>query len=190
VRVVYWLKVLGIGCAIAPALFKDARASLLPAEVPLPLPIQVLTTLRWEPSAGSSVAGYAVYYRSGTLPFTNRVDMGNALALTLPLLVGTHYSFYVVAYTASGAESVPSNVVAYSPVAVSRLRLSRQANGAMRIQFHTVALAACQVECSQQLNPPQWQTLATVVANVNGDVVLDDPTVRRPSVRYYRAVLP
>jgi hypothetical protein len=60
--------------------------------------------------------------------------MANLVTLN-NLLASSNYFFYVVACDSSGIESRPSNVMGYSPQAISTLKLTRFANGTMSLHF-------------------------------------------------------
>src|SRR6266571_6397176 len=72
-------------------------------------------TLAWDRSTDSTVTGYKLYYTDVAAGSTSAINVGNATTNTVSGLVETKtYSFDVVAYNASGVESVPSNVINYS----------------------------------------------------------------------------
>jgi hypothetical protein len=63
------------------------------------------------------------------------------------------------------------------------------AAGSVNLRFQAMSGAVCQVQYTPTLNPPQWQTLASVTADANGNVSLSDqPPPNTPS-RFYRAVI-
>jgi hypothetical protein len=146
-------------------------------------------TLQWNPSAGTDVAGYAVYYGISGSSVTNRVDVGPALTATLKGLVASStYFFYVVAYSPLQQESIPSDQLTYTAPAMSALRFS-QTNGAMNLWFHVAPGAACHVEYTASLSPAAWNVLTTAVADTNGLVSVNDTDISEAS-RFYRAVIP
>lgn len=149
--------------------------------------LSVPIKLEWDPSPSPDVAGYALYYGEIDGPTTNRVDLGDSAKATLTnLYADVTYQFCVVAYTADGLESAPSNLVEYTPPAISQLKLIKQANGSMRVQFRSAIGSPCKVEYTSSLASPQWQTLSNATANASGDVIVTDPLAGRPSVRFYR----
>jgi hypothetical protein len=148
-------------------------------------------TLQWDPSAGAKVAGYALYYGPANGSATNRVNVGAAGTVTLGALSSSvNYFFYVVAYDATGGESVPSNVIFYQPPMMSKVKLTHATDGTMRLQFSMAAGSPCRVEYTDSLEAPDWQTLTTATADANGDIVVLDPPDERPPCRFYRAVSP
>jgi hypothetical protein len=79
-------------------------------------------TLTWSPVPDADIAGYKVYYNSGTATFpvgvfganegTSPVDVGEATTATLTGLADDEiYYLTVTAYTESGLQSSYSNVV-------------------------------------------------------------------------------
>src|SRR5437588_11967925 len=72
-------------------------------------------TLVWNPSPGTNVAGYNVYYGVASRTYTNKVNVGNATNATVSgLIEGTTYYFAVTAYDTYGLESDYSNEMSYT----------------------------------------------------------------------------
>lgn len=177
-----------VGLIVLLASGKAASGGLLAGLALLPTPSNVLfTTLAWEPSPSPEVTGYAVYYQVAGLAIINRVDAGAALTVTLPLQVRSAYEIYVVAYTAEGVESEPSNLLKHKPPPISPLRLSKMDGGGLQVRFRTSPLTLCRVEWTDDLAAPTWQVWVTVRAGLNGDIVLTDPTAGTAQTRFYRA---
>src|SRR6266567_6034828 len=71
-------------------------------------------TMAWDRSNDSTVTGYTLYYTDVSAGTTSAINAGNLATSTVSGLAETKtYSFDVVAYNASGAESAPSNVINY-----------------------------------------------------------------------------
>lgn len=71
-------------------------------------------TLAWDASAGPTVTGYKVYWGTSPSQYTNTVDAGNNLQVTiLGLSFGVTYYFAATAYDATGDESGFSNEISY-----------------------------------------------------------------------------
>jgi hypothetical protein len=148
-------------------------------------------TLAWNNSQDASVVGYALYYGitgSGVINrlavrMTNRVTFYN-------LLASSNYFFYAVTYNAVGIESSPSEVLYYSPRALSALKMTKLADATVNLQFQAAPGSACHVEYTPSLTPSQWQTLGDATADADGYVTVSDPLAGSPPARYYRAVLP
>ncbi len=72
-------------------------------------------TLAWDPSPGTNVAGYHIYYGSASGSYTNTVDAGACLTITVTNLgLCTTYFFAATAYDSNGLESDFSNEISYS----------------------------------------------------------------------------
>src|SRR5260221_274320 len=73
-------------------------------------------TFLWNRSTGSNIAGYRLFYGTASGSYSQIIDVGNATSFTVNgLLRGHTYYFVVTAYDTTGAESGPSNQVAFSP---------------------------------------------------------------------------
>lgn len=149
----------------------------------------LITSLAWQVSTSPEAVGYAVHYQVANLPLTNRVDVGKALSVTIPLLIGSVHSIYVVGHTADGVESEPSNVRDYTPPPMTPVKLARQPDGAVQLRFRISPLALCLVEWTTTLERPVWQTLVMLVSDAKGDVVVSDPGAGESSARFYRAAI-
>jgi hypothetical protein len=147
--------------------------------------------LGWNPSPDPTVAGYAVYYFAAGSSVTNRQDVGMTNETTLfTLSACSNYTFYVVAYDASGLESPPSNIVSYNPQVLSSLNVIPAAAGTVNLQFSAAPGTPCHIEYSPTLNPTQWQTLGSATADENGNVTLTDTVPGAAPARFYRAATP
>jgi len=148
-------------------------------------------TLAWDASPDPAVAGYALYYGLLNSSITNRVDLGTTTSATISNLhAGSNYIFFVVAYSAAGIESIPSNTLPYRPLALSRLRLSELPDGTMSLRLRSAPNSLCRIEYASTPDAAQWQTLASAVADADGYVVISDPPSGRSSSRFYRATRP
>ena len=147
-------------------------------------------TLAWNQCQDSTVSGYCLYYGIEGSTTTNRLDVGKTNLVTLNnLLTISNYFFYVTAYNSSGIESPPSNMLCYTPQALSALKLARLANRTMSLHFLAAPGSICRVIYTPTLNPPQWQSLTGAIADANGNVTITDPLSGNPPARYYRSVL-
>src|SRR5439155_481320 len=94
-------------------------SALFLAWTPLTQGAQSVTTA-WDRSTDSTVTGYKLYYTDVSAGTTSAINAGNVATSTVSGLLETKtYSFNVVAYNASGTESVPSNVITYTVPGVS-----------------------------------------------------------------------
>jgi len=150
-----------------------------------------LVKLAWQSSSDPSVTGYALYYGATDRPFTTRLEVGMAsTAVISNLTASATYSFCVVAYDANSGESDPSNFLTYTAQAVSSLNLSRVQGSGMSVSFNVAPGAACQLEYTDTLNPPNWQLLNTATGDSNGMVKVVDAGASVSGSRFYRAVVP
>lgn len=147
-------------------------------------------TLQWDASPDPSVVGYAVYYGVDGSPMTNRMDVATATVATIENLVASStYSIYVVAYYGDTVESDPSSFLLYTAPPISSIHLNQMSDGTMGISFDVAPGAACHVEYTDSLSPPNWTVLTTALGDSNGFVTFNDP-ISSTGSRYYRAVIP
>ena len=166
-----------------------ALSSLIPVKAAAASMSAAPVKLGWDASPDASATGYALYYHLANSSVTNHLDLGTAKTATLTdLEAGSDYLIYVTGYDAAGVESLPSNSLLYSPPALSPLRITKQTDGTMDIQFRAAAGALCRVEYVSTLASPQWQTLGSTIADTNGNVLINDPPSGGSSMRFYRGV--
>ena len=73
-------------------------------------------TLAWNTSVGTNVAGYYIYYGGTSGSYTNKVDAGTNLQVTISGIIrGDIYYFAATAYDTNGLESDYSNELVYAP---------------------------------------------------------------------------
>lgn len=150
-----------------------------------------LLKLEWQSSSDPSVTGYALYYGVAGGPLTNRVDVGMATAAVMNNLTASlNYSFYVVAYDTNRVESDPSNFLLYTTQAISSLRLSQVPGSGMSLSFNVAPGAACHVEYTDTLAPPNWQILNAATGDSNGVVNVVDSAMTPSGSRFYRVAVP
>jgi hypothetical protein len=81
--------------------------------------------LSWYASPSPDVVGYRVYIGTQSGYYPTHLDAGNNTSIEVPNLIeGTVYYFVVTAYTANGAESVPSEEIHYLPNPPTLLNIS------------------------------------------------------------------
>jgi hypothetical protein len=91
-------------------------------------------TLAWDPSSGTNIAGYNLYYGSASNTYTNWVAVANIAQGTVTgLNVGATYYFTVTAFDASGLESDYSNEVAYTVPVGGSYNVTVPAHGMLAI---------------------------------------------------------
>lgn len=147
-------------------------------------------TLTWSPSQDPSVTGYVLYFGVAGSSVTNRQVLGMTNTVTLfNLFASSNYFFYVAAYNAAGVESPPSNVLSYTPPALSAMKLTLPAAGTFQVRFRAAPGTPCLIQYTASLNPTQWLKLAYLTADANGNVAFtDQPPPNTPS-RYYKAAI-
>ncbi len=133
-------------------------------------------TLAWDPSAGTSVAGYNLYCGGASGAYTNIVDAGNATNATIAgLTEGATYFFAATAYDSSALESDFSNEISYTvpaaentpPTLDSLANLTISENAALQ----TVNLSGISSGAANES-----QTL-TVTASSSNTGLIPNPTV-------------
>src|SRR5690348_9371981 len=68
--------------------------------------------LAWDPSTGTNVTGYVVYYGQASGIYSISVDVGNVTQWTQTgLVAGQQYFFAVLAHDSTGAQSTFSNEI-------------------------------------------------------------------------------
>lgn len=79
-----------------------------------PSDVYPTVTLAWNPSTGTNVAGYNIYYGVASRVYTNAVPVGNVTNTTVTLpAYGVRYYFAATALDAQGLESVYSDEVSW-----------------------------------------------------------------------------
>ena len=149
-------------------------------------------TLEWQSSFDPSVVGYALYYGVNGGPPTNRMDVGLTTSVVLKNLTAqTGYAFYMVSYNSDHVESDPSNQLLFTARAISPLRMGQLVAGRMSLSFDVGSGAACHVEYTDTLLPPNWKLLAYATGDSNGLVTVIGPAFPAPGAsRFYRASVP
>jgi hypothetical protein len=171
-----WAAMFGLVCLTQPS--SAASACLL--------------KLEWQSTGDPTVTGYALYFGVNGGPLTNRVDVGLTTFVVLgDLTAETDYSFYMVAYDSDGAESDPSNELLFTARAISSLRMGAIVAGCMSLSFDVAPGAACHVEYTDTLSPPNWKLLAYATGDSDGLVTIIGPAMPIPGGNcFYRATVP
>lgn len=72
-------------------------------------------SLAWNPSPSVEVAGYFIYQGGAPRTYTNHLDAGTNLTLTIAGLAYGHYYWTATAYSTNALESDYSNEVSWPP---------------------------------------------------------------------------
>jgi len=102
-------------------------------------------TLAWDPSPGTNIAGYRIYYGASSGNYTNMLAVGNATSATISNLVaGATYYIAATAYDTSNLESDFSNEASYTNVLLAppTIVLTSPTSGALFTAPATIGLAA------------------------------------------------
>jgi hypothetical protein len=160
-------------------------------------------TIGWSASAGSSVAGYHVYFGGVSQDYTNMIDAGRATNGTVTgLSAGRTYYFSVTAYDVTGLESLFSSEISYAipastnsvpptnsaPVAKghnkAKLRLSLNASRQPTITATAPVAYRYNVQASTDLKT--WTTIGRVTVGLPGEVSFTDKKAKNNTRQYYR----
>ena len=153
-------------------------------------PLAAPFTLAWTSQADPSVAGFAVYYGPVGSSMTTRIDAGMQESVTLfNLTAGIEYSFFAVAYTSEGIESLPSNLISYQPPVISPIKLSVLPDRSVHLVFRAVPGSVCRIERSPSVHPLGWGSIAIRTADADGLITFDDQNAWR-EMFFYRAAQP
>ncbi|MFN7141126.1 MAG: fibronectin type III domain-containing protein [Limisphaerales bacterium] len=92
-------------------------------------PLQAATskavTLAWDSNSETDLTGYRLYYGTAKGSYTQSIDAGNKLTVTLnTLAAGNTYYFVVTAYNRYGLESLPSEEISHTIVAEPSFQLT------------------------------------------------------------------
>ena len=118
-------------------------------------------TLAWDPSSGTNIAGYKLYYGGSSGTYTNTLTIGNSTNATVSNLVsGATYYFAATAVDTNGLESAYSNEVGYTNVvsAPPAITLTSPANNADYAAPATVSLAASVTANGHTITSVQFYT--------------------------------
>ena len=83
--------------------------------IPSPTALAATVNLAWNPSTGSNIAGYRIYYGTSSRNYSNSVNAGNKTSYSVSgLTAGKKYYFAATAYNTSNSESAYSSELAYT----------------------------------------------------------------------------
>jgi hypothetical protein len=147
-------------------------------------------TLAWDPSADTSVVGYALYYGTSSRTYPNRVDVGSVTNATISgLQEGVVYYFVATAYNVASLESIPSNEVTFLVPGIVKLMASPTPTNPPCVSFPVAPGRSYILQASQDLET--WQPIWTTTGTTNGWVYFMDAQPPQPFYpqRFYRLVL-
>jgi hypothetical protein len=138
--------------------------------------------LAWNPSAGSNVAGYKIYYGVASHAYTNSVNVGNVTNATITgLSPNTTYYFAATTYNTLGVESGFSNeaMLGVLPPTAPAMTQVSQVGG----QFgFTVSGVTNQCVVQASTNMVDWVSVQTNTA----PFTFVDPNAGQFQHRFYR----
>ena len=141
--------------------------------------------LAWDPTPGSTIAGYRLY--EGTIPnvYPTMLDLGNSTTVTVSNLVGgVTYYFAVTAYDDTGLESPLSAPISYAvPLPRPTLGLNVAANQPV-LTCSAPAGYIFNVQASTDLT--NWTVIGTATATAVGSVQFADPAGTTNNACFYR----
>jgi fibronectin type III domain protein len=138
--------------------------------------------LAWNPSVGSNVAGYKIYYGGASHAYTNSVYVGNVTNTTITgLSPNTTYYFAATTYNKLGIESGFSNeaMLGVLPPTAPAMTQVSQVNGQFAFNVSGVT-NQCVVQAST--NMVDWVSIQTNTA----PFTFVDPNAGQFQHRFYR----
>ena len=141
--------------------------------------------LAWNPSRGSTIAGYRLYYGGASQTYTNTVDAGNATSVTVSnLTAGSTYFFAVTAYDLIGLESEFSQEISYTVPASARLEVRPLAGGQMLVTGRGPVGYSYDIQTSRDCQ--NWAVTGKATMDANGTFQFTDAEAATNALRYYR----
>ena len=163
--------VLGQSNPFGLGLTRCLGAALLVSALTASVQGQNSVTLAWDPSPGSSIAGYRLYEGAASGSYTNVIATGKATTATVSSLVsGTTYYFAVTAFDTIGLESAFSSEISYtappSPSPGPTIALTSPTNGAVYTAPATINLSASVPGNGQTIAQVEFYNGATLLGAV------------------------
>jgi hypothetical protein len=160
------------------------------------------SSLAWDPSQSSCLAGYAVYSGTASGQYTSRFDAGTNTSVRLASLTGGQTNYFVVCgYNSVKVEGPPSsevklvvpatntsgstNITPPPPPIIPALAITPATNG-KHVQIFAAAVSNQTWVLQSSTNLTNWSSLYTNQAGVALNVVIAVPTGQ--SWFYYRAL--
>ncbi len=140
--------------------------------------------LAWDRSPSLGVTGYRIYYGPASGNYTNSVMAGNVTSNSITGLAGGGmYFFTVVAYDASGVESLPSNEIIFVP-GIATLRISIAANRRAVLTVFGPVGRTYEIQAAQTFGT--WTVIGTRTIGTNGSFSFTDTNAPGFPRRFYR----
>lgn len=149
----------------------------------------ISVTLAWDANQEADLAGYKLYYAEyGEAPTVLEVPVSSQPKATLDTLSpSTPYIFYVTAYNTAGLESDPSETITYETPSGGGPRLTTVAKTGAGFTISAMGTSGnvYSLQAKNEVNAPQWITIDSTQAGVDGTFTLVDPVADLPR-RFYR----
>src|SRR5690348_13446231 len=149
-------------------------------------------TLAWDASTDPAVVGYRLYEGIASETYTNVLDVGTDLMVSVSgLVAGQTYYFAVTAYDSSGFESPFSGEISYlvpngAPPPNTPAVLTLSQNDLNQAVLSGVAPAGNVYDIYATLDFTTWLVIGNVTADANGNFQFtDQPSLALPW-RFYR----
>jgi hypothetical protein len=191
-RLGLWVALFAVGQmplrAISPSPFIVSPATNPPAS-------STVVSLGWTASPSPNAAGYFLCWGLASGQCTNQLDAGNVTNVAVAALTAsTTYFFTIVAYDATGDQSVPSNEIQYSapnPAAAPQLSIQPPARtnsnpNAVGLSFQGSAGATYTVLATQDF--VEWRAVWTTNCLSDGPVAFSATDTSNYRQRFYRLV--
>ena len=141
-------------------------------------------TLAWNPSPGTNVTGYRVYYGPACGNYTNSVLVGNVTTNTVSGLAGSVTCYFAVtAVTAGGQESAFSNEINYMP-GVPTVRMPTASAKEFVLTVSGLIGHTYQIQATQDFKT--WTIIGTVTLGTGGSLNFTDTNAAGFPRRFYR----
>lgn len=145
--------------------------------------------LAWDPSPDSSVVGYRIYYGTQTGNWTNHIDVGSQISVTLAGFTPQTTNFLTVkAYDANQMESEPSNEIQYIAPGVPSPTLSTAVaklnTKGVKLNFQATSGVEYRIEATEDFK--NWTTVLTTNVPVSGPISLNLTNDTEHAQRFYR----
>lgn len=151
---------------------------------------QRTVSLAWDPTPGTNVVGYFIYFGIESGVYTNRAVVGNTNTFTVSgLTEGLTYYFVVTAGDGDELESDPSNEVAYLVPGIVQIQVRHGGNLSPSITFPVSPGQSYELQASQDLQT--WTSIWNTngIANEWVEFIDLEATGLNLKQRFYRLVL-